>query len=147
MKGLYVVIGVISGIAGVGSIIYGLTQGGHGSSAITSGIIMLVVAASTVYAIRGRRQGMSGVTASSSDVSPPGGGREQGATPRQVYILGGLTVVFVIVAFAIADAIGAPTTGPGPPAVIVLIGATVACLVYGLVAKARAHADGHPHVR
>jgi hypothetical protein len=31
-----------------------------------------------------------------------------------VYILAGLTIVFVIVAFAVADAIGAPTTGPRP---------------------------------
>jgi hypothetical protein len=38
----------VSGIAGVASIIYGLTQGRHGSSAITSGIVLLVVAASTV---------------------------------------------------------------------------------------------------
>lgn len=145
MKGLYVVVGVISGIAGVGSIIYGLTQGKHGSSATTSGIVLLVVAASTVYATRGARAEPSGGAASDRVQSTTG--RAQGLAPRQVYVVIGLTVVFAVVGFAVADASGAPTTGPGPPAVIVLIGCIVACSVYALFTKARAHADDHPHAR
>jgi hypothetical protein len=137
MKGLYVGLGVISGIAGVASIIYGLTQGKHGSSAITSGIVLLVVAASTVYAIRGSHTEPSGVA--SSESAQPASGRAQGLAPRQAHIIIGLTVVFAVVGFIVADAIGAPTTGPGPPGAIVLIGCVVACCVYGLVTKARAH--------
>jgi len=146
MRGFYAGLGIISGIAGVSSIIYGLTQGKHGSSAVTSGIILLVVAASTVYARKGERADPGGVAP--SDRAQDSSGRAQGLAPRRMYVVIGMTVVFAVVGFIIADAIGAPTTGPDPPAVIVLIGCIVGCSVYGLITKARARAneDGH-HVR
>jgi hypothetical protein len=145
MKGFYVVLGAITGIAGVAAIVYGLTEGRHGSSAITSGVLMLVVAASTVYARRGARE--TSRTSPTASAAQPGG-RAQGLAPRQVYVLIGLTVVFAVIGFVVADAIGAPTTGPGPPAVIVLIGCIVGCSVYGLVTRVRAHRpDDHPRTR
>jgi len=145
MKRFYVMLGVVTGIAGVASIIYGLTQGRHGSSAITSGIILLVVAASTIYAIRGSSTEPSGVA--SSDPAQSASGRAQGLAPRQVYIVVGLTVVFAVVGFVIADAIGAPTTGPGPPAVIVLIGCIVACIVYSIGRRIRKPGSSEPSRR
>jgi tellurite resistance protein TehA-like permease len=144
MKGLYVV-GVISGIAGVASIIYGLTQGKHGSSAITSGIILLVVAASTIYAMRGTRAEPSGGAA--SDRAQASSGRAQGLAPRQVYLIIGLTIVFAVVGFIVADAIGAPTTGPGPPGVITLIGCIVACIVYSIGVRLRKLGSSEPSRR
>jgi hypothetical protein len=68
---------VLSGIAGVASVIYGLTGGKHGSSAITSGIVLLVVAASTVYVIRGARAEPRGGAASDRVQSTTG--RAQGS--------------------------------------------------------------------
>jgi hypothetical protein len=146
MKRFYAGLGAICGIAGLASIGYGLTQGRHGSSAITSGIVFVVVAASTIYAIRRSSTEPSGVA--SSDPAQSASGRAQGLAPRQVYIVVGLTVGFAVVGFAVADAIGAPTTGPGPPAVIVLIGCIVGCSVYGLVTRMRRpRVDGRPRTR
>jgi uncharacterized protein YqgC (DUF456 family) len=137
MKGFYAALRVISAIAGVAAIVYGLTQGRHGSSTVTSGIILLVVAVSTVYARRGGRQETSGVTATGSGSQTTGSGGAQGLAPRQVYVVIGLIVLFAIIGFVVADAIGAPTTGPGPPAVIGSIGCIVGCSIYSLVDRLR----------
>jgi drug/metabolite transporter (DMT)-like permease len=148
MRAFYAGLGVICGIAGIAAITYGLMQGRHGSSAITSGIVMLVVAASTVYARRGVEGDTSGAARTGSAPESAATGRAQGLPPRQLYVVIGLVVLFTVVAFAVADAIGAPTTGPGPPAVIVLIGCIVGCSVYGLATKAFRHrAADHPHTR
>ena len=148
MRRFYLGLGVVTGIAGVASIIYGLTQGRHGSSAITSGIILLVVAASTVYARRGSREETIGEAGTTSTTESVGISGAQGLAPRQVYVVMGLTVVFAVIGFAIADAIGAPTTGPGPPGVIVFIGCVVACSVYALARSVRAHrTHDHPRTR
>lgn len=53
---------------------------------------------------------------------------------RSIFLIG-LSIVFIIIAFGIADAIRAPTTGPGPPGVIILTGVIVACTVYRLARK------------
>jgi hypothetical protein len=64
-----------------------------------------------------------------------------------VYVVIGLTVVFAVVGFIVADAIGAPTTGPGPPAVIVLIGCLVACIVYSIGVRIRKPGSSQPSRR